>query len=204
MSGTLVLACGALAHEITALQRQTGAAFTLQCLPAILHNTPERIVPELRRVLDARGGEFARVMVGYADCGTGGGLDRMLEDYPNATRLPGAHCYDFYGGSVFHAAMEDEPGTFFLTDYLARHFDTLVIQGMGLDRRPELMSTYFAHYSQLLYLVQDPSRGFQEKARAAAATLGLQYSERVVGYGALGAALAQLQPSRTGAPAFAS
>jgi len=119
---TLVLACGALAKEVLALKSSMGfsdGVFDLQCLPAGYHNHPEKIVPAL-------------ILIGYGDCGTGGGLDRLLENYPKAERLPGAHCYAFYAGlAEFDAMMEEELGSFFLTDYLVRHFKTLIVKGFG-------------------------------------------------------------------------
>ncbi len=181
---TLILACGALAKEILVLTEQLGSAADLQCLPAGYHNFPEKIVPALRAELDSRQDDYDNVLIGYGDCGTGGGLDRLLKDYPKASRLPGAHCYAFYAGlDVFDAMMEDELGTFFLTDYLVRHFNTLIVKGFGMDRFPNLKDMYFEHYKKLVYLVQDPSQNLSEKALEAAKYLGLEYSEKVVGYG---------------------
>ncbi|WP_409432991.1 DUF1638 domain-containing protein [Litorimonas sp. RW-G-Af-16] len=183
---TLVLACGALAKEIVRLQTLRGAIFDLQCLPAGYHNTPDKIVPELRKLLDARAGDYDRVIIGYGDCGTGGGLDRLLADYPKAERLPGAHCYAFYAGlPEFDAMMEEELGSFFLTDYLVRHFETLIIKGMGLDRFPNLRDDYFKHYKRLVYISQAPDADLVKQAEAAAVRLGLAFEQRDVGYGAL-------------------
>ena len=182
----LVLACGALAKEIVHLQSALGADFDLQCLPAGYHNTPQKIVPDMKAILEARGSDYDRILIGYGDCGTGGGLDRLLEDYPNAQRLPGAHCYAFFAGlPEFDAMMEEELGSFFLTDYLALHFETLIWKGMGLDRHPELLGMYFAHYKRVVYLAQTDDAAITVKAKAAADKLGLAFEKRETGYGLL-------------------
>lgn len=189
----LVIACGALAKEILHVQTQLGAAFDLQCLPAGYHNTPREIVPGLKAILDERGGDYDRILIGYGDCGTGGGLDRLLENYPKASRLPGTHCYGFFAGLTdFDEMMEEELGTFFLTDYLVRHFETLIVKGMGLDRYPNLRDDYFRHYKRLIYLAQTADAGLMAKAQEAADFLGLEFVPRFVGYGELTPALAAL------------
>ncbi len=188
-----VLACGALAKEIVALLKQCDVAVDLQCLPAEYHNHPEKIVPGLKQVLDAKAADYDRILIGYGDCGTGGGLDRLLEAYPNTIRLPGNHCYAFYAGlSRFEGFMEEELGTFFLTDYLARHFQTLIVKGMGIDRYPGLKETYFVHYKKLIYLSQNPTDSLLNKAREAALFLGLEFEHKPVGYGALETAMSWL------------
>ena len=193
---TLVLACGALAKEVLALKTSVGLAdsvFDLQCLPASYHNHPEKIIPALKETLDGKGKNYDHVLIGYGDCGTGGGLDRLLEDYPKAERLPGAHCYAFYAGlAEFNDMMEEELGSFFLTDYLVRHFKTLIIKGFGMDRYPNLKETYFEHYKRLIYMSQDPTDELIELARDAAEFLGLAFEHRHVGYGDLATYIAQL------------
>lgn len=190
---TLVLACGALAKEIVRLQNIREAEFDLQCLPAGYHNTPTKIVPALQNVLDERGADYDRVIVGYGDCGTGGGLDRLLEKYPNAERLPGAHCYAFYAGlPEFDAMMEEELGSFFLTDYLVRHFDTLIFKGMGLDRYPQHRDLYFKYYKRLIYISQEPNDELIAQAKIAAGRLGLAFEHRLVGYGDLDDKISEL------------
>jgi len=190
----LILACGALAKEIVHLLGQLSEQVELKCLPAIYHNHPEKIVPALKTILDEAAQNYERILIGYGDCGTGGGLDRLLENYEQATRLPGAHCYAFYAGlGRFDAMMEDELGTFFLTDYLVRHFDTLIIKGMGLDRYPDLQQTYFKHYKKLTYLAQTDDDDLKSEARTAAKKLGLSYEFRHVGYGGLEDALSALE-----------
>lgn len=187
---TLVLACGALAKEILFLQEQTGAQFDLQCLPASYHNFPDKIVPGLEKELSDKYESYDQVLIGYGDCGTGGGLDRFLADYPKARRLPGAHCYAFFAGlSEFDDMMEEELGSFFLTDYLVRHFQTLIVKGFGIDRFPNLKDMYFEHYKRLIYLVQDPKQNLSDKAKEAAEFLGLDYEERPVGYGLMAGAV---------------
>ncbi len=187
---TLVLACGALAKEILFIQEQTGAQFDLQCLPAGYHNFPDKIVPGLKKHFDVDYDNYDRILIGYGDCGTGGGLDRFMAEYPKAERLPGAHCYAFFAGlEQFDAMMEEELGSFFLTDYLVRHFKTLVVKGFGIDRYPNLKDMYFEHYKRLIYLVQDTSQNLSTQAKEAADFLGLEYEERQVGYGLLTNAL---------------
>lgn len=190
---TLILACGALAKEILALLKQFGMDAELQCLPAGFHNTPQKIVPSIKAILDERADNYGRVLIGYGDCGTGGGLDALLANYHNAIRIPGAHCYAFYSGlRNFDAMMEEELGTFFLTDYLVQHFDTLIIKGMGLDRFPNLRDTYFEHYKKLTYLAQTHDKTLEAKGRLAAERLGLAFEYRYVGYGGLSAAVSFL------------
>lgn len=183
---TLILACGALAHEIVALIRAHGwDSFSVQCLPADLHNTPGRIPGAVRDKLQALRAGYDHVFVAYADCGTGGQLDRVLEE-EGVERLPGAHCYEFFAGTrAFHALAEEEVGTFYLTDFLARHFERLVLHGMGLDRHPELEAMMFGHYRRLVYLAQTEDPDLQARARAAAERLGLEYEYRFTGYGEL-------------------
>ena len=187
----LIIGCGALARELAALTaRLPGVDVT--CLPPILHNRPERIADAVRtKVREARaGGGYERVFVAYADCGTGGALDRALADEGGVERLPGAHCYEFYAGSVAFAAIADEePGTFYLTDFLARNFDRLVIRGLGIDRHPELQAIYFGNYRRLVYLSQTEDDGLLEQARVAASRLGLAFEHRHTGLGDLATAV---------------
>ncbi|NNE57962.1 MAG: DUF1638 domain-containing protein [Hellea sp.] len=187
---TLVLACGALAKEILVLQKQVGADFDLQCLPASYHNFPNKIVPGLEKELAGIYDNYDEILIGYGDCGTGGGMDRFLKRYPKARRLPGAHCYAFFAGlENFDAMMEEELGSFFLTDYLVRHFQTLIVKGFGIDRYPNLKEMYFEHYKRLIYLVQDPELGLTLQAREVADFLELEYEERQVGYGLMAGAI---------------
>jgi hypothetical protein len=150
---SLIIACGAIARELKTLLRAPGLRhIAVVCLPAELHNTPERIPGAIGEVLDREKDRYSRLFVAYADCGTGGQLDRLLAEY-DVERLPGAHCYEFFAGSALFASLHDEePGTFYLTDFLVRHFERLVIQGLGLDRHPELLPSYFGNYERVLYL----------------------------------------------------
>ncbi|SLN77187.1 DUF1638 domain-containing protein [Oceanibacterium hippocampi] len=183
---TLLIACGALAREILAIDAAGGwDRFELQCLPAKLHNRPALIPEAVRGVIRANRDRFARILVVYGDCGTGGLLDRVLEE-EGVSRIGGDHCYEFYTGSTdFAALMEAEPGTFFLTDYLTRQFDSLVWTGLGLDRHPELLPDYFGNYSRLVYLAQRDDPTLVRKAEEAAARLGLAFELRRTGYGEL-------------------
>ena len=192
-AGTLVIACGAISHEIVALRRANGwDHITLQCLPADLHNRPERIPAAVREKIREARGRFAEVFVAYADCGTGGLLDAVLEE-EGVSRIPGAHCYGFFAGStLFDQLSEAEPGTLYLTDFLARHFDRLIIRGLGIDRHPELEREYFGNYRRLVYLAQREDPELLARARAAAERLSLRFEHHVTGYGDLEGALRSL------------
>jgi hypothetical protein len=183
---TLLIACGALAREMLALIEANGwTHLTLECLPAKLHNRPERIPEAVRAKIRERRAAYDNILVAYADCGTGGLLDKVLA-VEGVARIGGPHCYSFYAGAdIFEALHDEEPGSFYLTDYLARHFDTLIIKGMGLDRYPQLMADYFGNYRRLVYLAQTEDKGLQAKAKQAAERLGLAYEYRFTGYGEL-------------------
>ena len=185
-SRVLVIACGALAREITALKRANGwSAVDVTCLPPELHNRPERIPASVAAAIREARPRYPRIFVAYADCGTGGELDRVLAA-EQVERLPGAHCYEFFATSaVFEQLHEAEIGTFYLTDFLVRHYERLVAVGLGLDRHPELANEYFRNYRRVVYLVQVPSAELSKQARAIAAGLGLTYEERQTGYGEL-------------------
>jgi hypothetical protein len=187
----LIIACGALAHEITALRRANGwDQLDVSCLPAELHNRPEKIPGAVRAVIHASRDRYHSIFVAYGDCGTGGLLDDVLRE-EGVERIPGAHCYEFFATApVFAALAEAEPGTFYLTDFLLRHFERLVIRGLGLDRHPELFSMYFGNYRKLVYLAQAPAPGSEEQARVVATRMGLEFEYRQTGYGTLGTTLA--------------
>ena len=200
----LVIGCGALGRELVELTRRSGLpGMDLTCLPASLHNRPERIPHAVaRRIRRAREDGYDRIFVAYADCGTGGLLDRVVEA-EGVARLEGAHCYEVYAGRAAFAALHDaEPGTFYLTDYLVRSFDGLVIRGLGLDRHPELLPVYFGNYHRLVYLAQTDDPELTTRAEAAAARLGLAFERRIAGLGELApavAAFAAAQPARVAA-----
>jgi hypothetical protein len=183
---TLVIACGALAREIVDLKRANGwRHMTVQCLPAELHNYPDKIPDAVRgKIREMRAG-YDQVFVAYADCGTGGLLDRVLEE-EGVERIPGAHCYQFYAGTpLFESLADAEPGTFYLTDFLTRHFDRLIWKGLGMDRHPQLADEYFRNYKLLVYLAQVEDDDLLARARDAAHTLKLEFEYRFTGYGDL-------------------
>ena len=191
--GVLVIACGALAKEILEVIRVNSLDWVdVECLPSRLHNTPDLIPAAVEARLDSALGRYREVFVGYADCGTGGMLDRVLEAR-GVERLPGAHCYEFFATSdVFESLSDQEPGTFYLTDFLVRHFDRLVWHGLGLDRWPHLRDDYFGNYRRLVYLSQIETPDLIHRARSAAARLGLIFEHRPVGYGDLATSLVEV------------
>jgi len=172
-----VVACGALAVHIKAFARRRGLDIQVRPLPALLHNRPEKIAPAVEAALDDD-----VVAVAYADCGTYGALDAVLGDVP---RLAGAHCYDGLAGPQAQAALAEEPGTYLLTDFLARTFEHTVMRELGLDRHPELRDAYFGHYTRVLWLAQHPTPATRAAAERAAARLGLPLEVREVGDEAL-------------------
>lgn len=186
MEPVLIIACGALARELKAVIAANGWQHVqLHCLPADLHNRPDRIPEAVREQIRASRERFARILVGYADCGTGGLLDRVLEE-EGVERLPGAHCYEFYAGTPAFTALADaEPGSFYLTDFLVRHFERLVIRELGIERHPELASQYFGNYRRLVYLAQSEDVQLLAQARDAAQRLGLEFYYQFTGYGDL-------------------
>ena len=188
----LILACGAIAREVLAVISLNGWTHVdVRCLPAKLHSTPDRIPAAVDAKLTELKGGYERVFVAYADCGTGGGLDLVLDRH-EVERLPGAHCYGFLAGNaVWDVMQEDEPATFYLTDFLARHFDALVVRGLKLDTHPELLPLMFGNYTRLVYLAQTDNPDLRARAQAAAAFLGLRFEERRTGYGELQPSLVQ-------------
>jgi hypothetical protein len=188
--GLLIIACGALAHEITALKRANNwNQVDVKCLPAELHNRPERIPAAVRALIQASRCHYRSIFVAYADCGTGGLLDAVLKE-EGVERISGAHCYEFFATApVFAELAEAEIGTFYLTDFLLRHFERLVMRGLGLDRHPELFSSYFGNYRKLVYLAQSPKPAAIEEGREIARRMGLQFEYRNTGYGTLETAL---------------
>jgi Protein of unknown function (DUF1638) len=183
---TLLIACGALAREALAvLEANRLEHVELTCVSALLHNRPQKIPAAVREKIREGRQSYDRVLVLYGDCGTGGELDRVLAE-EGVERIEGPHCYAFYAGQeAFDALAEAEPGTFYLTDFLARQFETLVIEGLGLDRHPELLPDYFGNYTRLLYLAQTDDPELTAKAEAAAARLGLRFERRLTGLGGL-------------------
>jgi len=186
----LLLACGALAHEVLALTRANGwEHLDLACLPAILHNHPDRIPGAVREAVARHRDEYAEIFVLYADCGTGGTLARVCAEL-GVEMLDGPHCYAFFEGvEAFSARAEAEFTAFYLTDFLVRQFEAFVWRPLGLDRHPELRDAYFGHYDRLVYQAQTDDPALTARARDHAARLGLAFERRFTGYGDLETAL---------------
>jgi hypothetical protein len=186
MGDVLLIACGALSREIIWLiEANNWRHFDVTCLPAKWHNTPDKIPGGVREKIRAAKGRYRKIYVLYADCGTGGLLDRVLEE-EGVERIAGPHCYSFFTGNhQFSEQMGDEITAFYLTDYLVRQFDKLIWRGLGLDRHPELLEMYFGNYEKIIYLAQIESEELQAEARRAAVKLGLEYEYRVTQFGDL-------------------
>ena len=195
-AATLIIGCGALAPEILAVTQGFPGAFDLVCLPAQWHNRPERIAPGVKaRIREDREEGRRRILVLYGDCGSGGLLDEVIAE-EGVERIPGPHCYQFYMGTGSFTRLTDaEPGCFFLTDYLVRHFERIIIEGLGLDRHPELRDDYFRHYTKLVYLAQIDDPELTAAARRAAERLDLPFERVHTGYGELGAFLRERAPA---------
>jgi len=188
---TAIIACGALAREVLSLRDKYGWPAEVIGVPVLLHNTPGRIPPAVRRRIRQARSAFDRVVVVYGDCGTSGGLDRALAE-EGVERIAGPHCYEIYAADSFDAIMAEAPGTFFLTDYLVGSFDHLVLENLGLDRYPELREDYFGNYTRVVYLAQRDDPALVERARWAAEQLRLPLEIRRVGLGALETRLVEL------------
>ena len=210
----LVLGCGALVHELQAIVGTGGIEhIDVECLPAKLHNRPALIAPEVRARLDRlaqQGRTYEQVLLGYGDCGSAGAIDDLCAEFerahatgsgPSMARVPGAHCYEFFATAPRFAELsEAEPATFYLTDYLARHFELLVWKGLGIADHPELAEMYFGNYERVVLLTQTPHEDerarIEECARAGAERLGLPLEIVETGYGELETALAEVAAPR--------
>jgi len=172
----LVIACGAIARELVRIKKlNQWDHIEFQCLPPELHNTPDQLPAAVEAKIESQLDRFRDIFVAYADCGTGGALDKVLDKY-GIERIAGAHCYEFFTGSEqFNAIAEAEPASFYLTDFLTRHFERLVIRGLGIDRLPQLKPVYFSNYKRIVYLAQSHSEDLQTMAKAHADFLGLDY-----------------------------
>ena len=189
----LIIACGALAHEIVALKTANGwDHIDLACLPAILHNHPERIVPAVEDAVTKHSKKYQKIFLAYADCGTGGLLQAACEEM-GVQMVAGPHCYSFFEGNDAFAAKQDAEFTsFYLTDFLVRQFDAFIWKPMGLDRHPDLRDMYFGNYETLVYQAQTDDAALTAKAQECAARLGLAFERRFTGYGDLKTTLAKL------------
>jgi len=183
----VIVGCGALAREMLALTRGIPGV-RIEAVDARLHMRPQLIADAVAAKVEkvrAREGRDVRIFVAYADCGTAGSLDAYLER-EGIDRIEGAHCYEFYSGAAaYEALQEEEVGTFYLTDFLARQFDSIIWIGLGLDRHPELLPDYFGNYRRLVYLAQSDDPDLTSRAEAAATRLGLSFERRVTGFGDL-------------------
>lgn len=186
-----VIGCGMIAREILAITEQLGLEnIDLKCLPAMWHHYPDKIAPGVdAAITKAKNEGFENIFVAYADCGTGGHLDAVCEKH-GVERIAGPHCFSFYmGNESFDDQADDLLTSFFMTDFLARHFETFLVKPLGLDRHPELKDMYFAHYTRMLYIAQTDDEELTENAKRAAQFLGLEYEKRLTGYGDLTASL---------------
>ena len=179
---TLIVACGALARELLQVVEANGLShIDVECLPASFHNTPDVIPDAVATRVRAATNRYERIFVGYGDCGTGGRLDAVCKEL-GVDRLPGDHCYEFFSGSEAFADLHaEELGTFFLTDYLVKHFDRLVVKAFWLDTHPEMLAAVFGNYRRLAYLSQVDDPDLLDRARAAADRLGLSFEHRPTG-----------------------
>jgi len=186
----LVITCAAIAREVNELKKLgQWSQMDLEAITVDLHARPEKIPAAVADKIDQARDKYDHIFVAYGDCGTSGELDRVLEER-GVKRLPGAHCYDFLAGREHYEQMqEEEPGSFYLTDFLTQHFQRLVIEILGIDRHPELLEMYFGNYTRLVYLAQTESEKLTEQARAAAEQLGLRFERRYTGMGEMVPAL---------------
>ena len=186
----LVITCAAIAREVNEIKKQgQWSQMDLQAITADLHSRPEKIPAAVAEKIDQARDRYDHIFVAYGDCGTSGELDRVLDE-KGVQRLPGAHCYDFLAGrETFARLQDDEPGTFYLTDFLAQHLQRLVIEVLGIDRHPELKEIYFGNYTRLVYLAQTEAEELTALARAAADELGLRFERIYTGMGEMVPAL---------------
>jgi hypothetical protein len=181
---TLFIACGALAKETREIIEKHGWQVELKALPALHHMTPLKITRDLDKLLAEVRNDYDRIIVVYGECGATG-IDDVLAKH-RVVRVSGPHCYEMYAGAApFAQLMEEEPGTFFLTDWLLRAYEKAVLGGLGLDKQPELAPLYFGNYRRLVYLSQAPTEKLLAKAQAIAASMGWEFEHRPVGYGEL-------------------
>ncbi len=180
-----LIVCGALGKEINALIQKYKWDAEIIGIRAIDHVFPEKIAPDVEKRIIALRNQYSQLIVVYGDCGSKGALDEMLSRYPDIKRISGPHCYEFYGGSLFEELLEEEPGTYILTDFMVRTFQGLILKSMGLDRYPDLKSDYFRNYKRIVYLMQEKKPDYRQKAEQIAEYLGLPLEIHFTGYGEL-------------------
>jgi hypothetical protein len=185
------IVCGALAREVLEIKQKYGWEADILGVPSLLHNNPENITPAVLQRIQQAKKEYKRIIVVYGDCGTSGELDSLLER-EGVKRVSGPHCYEMYANGKFEELMDGTPGTFFFTDYLVRSFDHLVLEGLGIDKHPQLRDDYFKNYSQIVYLAQHDDPDLRERARWAADQLDLPLEIKQTGYGLLEKRLVEL------------
>lgn len=195
-NASLVIACGALSREIEVIRKRQQLNFDVFCLNANLHNRPDRIPAKVEEMIVANRDKYGKIFIAYGDCGTGGMLDKVLKKY-DVERLPGAHCYQFFSPETFAEIDDADLGTFYLTDFLARHFERLILKEMGILENPEFKDMIFGHYHTMLYLVQNPDYNYREYAVKAAQSLGLKYKELHTGYAGLQENIVRFSTTRT-------
>lgn len=189
-ASAVVICCSALMRDIVSICKVNDwSHLDVQCISAQVHNYPDRITTEVKALIDVAKSKEQHIFIAFADCGTGGQLDALIEQ-EQVERISGAHCYEFYAGAErFMQMQEAELGTFYLTDFLVRHFDRLIIRGMGIDKQPSLQAVYFGSYRKLIYMSQSEDALLQKKAKTAAQQLGLEYEYCYTGVSGLQAPL---------------
>lgn len=194
---TLIIACGALARELSEVVSINNLKhIEVECLPASYHNSPDKIPAALEERILKHSADYEQIFVGYADCGTGGKVDKVCEKF-GLKRLSGSHCYEFFAGREnFANIQENNIGSFYLTDFLVRHFERLVIKALWIDTHPELLNEYFGNYTQVVYLAQTDDPKLEELAREAAKKLGLKLVIKKTGYGDLEPEIISLSSSK--------
>ena len=194
---TLIIACGALARELSEVVSINNLKhIEVECLPASYHNSPDKIPAALEERILKHSADYEQIFVGYADCGTGGKVDKVCEKF-GLKRLSGSHCYEFFAGREnFANIQENNIGSFYLTDFLVRHFERLVIKALWIDTHPELLNEYFGNYTQVVYLAQTDDPKLEELACEAAKKLGLELVIKKTGYGDLEPEIISLSTSK--------